>query len=342
MTPLEQLAQSKSLLAKHLTAARYAQLADKTSQFGYHFKQAIQSNLDNLDSGIGIYAGDGDCYQCFSEVLNPIIEDYHGVSLEQAQPQDFDASNLDWQMPKDSDEYILSTRIRTARNLANYPFGGALSNSQRGEVEHHIVNALNQLTGDLAGQYHAISNMSPETQTQLVAQHYLFKQGDRFLASAGLNQDWPCHRGIFYNADKRFLVWVNEEDQLRIISMQKGGDIQAVFQRLKTAITQLSQSLSFAYDKKLGVLASCPTNIGTGIRASVHAKLPKLFAEPDKLDKIAQQYHLQIRGQHGEHSTSTDPIVDISNKRRLGLSEVDCVNDLVCGVKAIIAAEKSI
>lgn len=340
-TPLKTLAKSSSLLAKHLTPTKYEQLAEQTTELGYSFGQAIQSNLDNLDSGIGIYAGDAESYQTFAAVLNPIIEDYHQVRLDQSQPHDFNDAGKDWAMPADSDDYIVSTRIRTARNLAGMPFGGALSPEQRAATERQIVAALNQLSGDLSGQYHAISEMSEARQQQLVEQHFLFKQGDRFLASAGLNNDWPHNRGIFYNADKSFLVWVNEEDQLRIISMQQGGDIRQVFQRLTTAVTTLSEQLAFAVDDKLGVLASCPTNIGTGIRASVHARLPKLCNDKPQLEKIAEQYHLQIRGQHGEHSESAEPIVDISNKRRLGLSEVDCVNDLVGGVKAIIAAEKA-
>ena len=74
--------------------------------------------------------------------------------------------------------------------------------------------------------------MSPEDQNQLIADHFLFKEGDRFLEAAGMNRDWPEGRGIFMNYKKTFLVWINEEDQLRIISMQKGADIQQVFTRL--------------------------------------------------------------------------------------------------------------
>lgn len=69
----------------------------------------------------------------------------------------------------------------------------------------------------------------------MIADHFLFKEGDRFLESCGLNRDWPEGRGIFHNKAKEFLVWVNEEDQFRIISMQQGADILAVFKRLSVA-----------------------------------------------------------------------------------------------------------
>ena len=77
--------------------------------------------------------------------------------------------------------------------------------------------------------------MTDADRKQLIEDHFLFKEGDRFLESCGLNRDWPAGRGIFHNKEKTFLIWVNEEDQLRIISMQKGADIGAVFKRLSVA-----------------------------------------------------------------------------------------------------------
>jgi creatine kinase len=75
------------------------------------------------------------------------------------------------------------------------------------------------MTGELAGTYYALANLKEADRKQLIDDHFLFKEGDRFLESSGLNRDWPSGRGIFHNKEKSFLVWVNEEDQLRIISM---------------------------------------------------------------------------------------------------------------------------
>jgi creatine kinase/arginine kinase len=96
-----------------------------------------------------------------------------------------------------------------------------------------------------------------------------------------LNRDWPSGRGIFHNDLKTFLVWINEEDQLRIISMEKGSDIQAVFDRLSRAVQHIEGVVKFSQDDHLGYITSCPTNLGTAMRASVHIKLPKL--SKDKL-----------------------------------------------------------
>lgn len=92
------------------------------------------------------------------------------------------------------------------------------------------------MTGDLAGKYFPLTGMNEADRQALVDAHFLFKRGDRFLESAGANRDWPEGRGIFHNNDKTFLVWVNEEDQMRIISMQPGDDAKAVFERLSRGI----------------------------------------------------------------------------------------------------------
>ena len=118
--------------------------------------------------------------------------------------------------------------------------------------------------------------MEDSVRDRLIEYHFLFKEGDRFLEAAGLNRDWPEGRGIFYNENRTFLVWVNEEDQLRIISMQMGGDIGEVFTRLALGIEEINKYMGFAHDPSLGYITSCPTNLGTALRASVHIKLPNL------------------------------------------------------------------
>ena len=124
--------------------------------------------------------------------------------------------------------------------------------------------------------------------------------------------------------------------------MQPGADIGAVFDRLSRAAAAIEKIAEFAHNDHLGYITSCPTNLGTALRASVHIKLPKLCKQMDKFQAIADEYHVQIRGIHGEHSESDDGTYDISNKRRLGRSEKDLVQDMYNGVKAMIEAEKAI
>uniref|UniRef100_A0A7S3CT79 Phosphagen kinase C-terminal domain-containing protein n=1 Tax=Strombidium rassoulzadegani TaxID=1082188 RepID=A0A7S3CT79_9SPIT len=242
----------------------------------------------------------------------------------------------------DDAKMIISTRIRVGRNLAEFPLGPGITKAQRDQVEATVSKALQSFTGELEGSYYALDKMKEADQKQLIADHFLFKEGDRFLEACGLNRDWPSGRGIFHNKDKTFLVWINEEDQLRIISMQPGADILAVFTRLSTAATLIEKVAKFAHDEHLGYITSCPTNLGTALRASVHIKLPLLGKQKEEFNMIADQFYVQIRGIHGEHTESDDGVYDISNKRRLGRSEVDLVQDMYNGVKAMIEAEKKL
>jgi protein-arginine kinase len=124
--------------------------------------------------------------------------------------------------------------------------------------------------------------------------------------------------------------------------MQPGANIREVFDRLSRACTHIQEVAKFAHDEHLGFITSCPTNLGTALRASVHIKLPKLSKNKKLFDEIADRFYVQIRGIHGEHSESDDGVFDISNKRRLGRSEVQLVQDMYDGVKALIEKEKSL
>merc|ERR1712201_47138 len=125
--------------------------------------------------------------------------------------------------------------------------------------------------------------------------------------------------------DKTLLTWVNEEDQLRIISMEKGGDVKGVFCRLSCGIKAVQESIKaesgkdFMLSETYGYIHSCPTNLGTGMRASVHIDLPgwtKLG--PKVLAARCEELHLQPRGTRGESGGQTGITYDISNKHRLG------------------------
>ena len=124
--------------------------------------------------------------------------------------------------------------------------------------------------------------------------------------------------------------------------MQNGADILAVFTRLSKACAHIEKVAKFSHDEHLGYITSCPTNLGTALRASVHIHLPYLGQNKEEFQAIADKYHVQIRGAHGEHSESDDHIYDISNKRRLGRSEVELVQDMYNGVKHMIEREKEL
>jgi len=331
-----------SLMAKFLTKEMFEKLKELHTANGFTLLDAINSGVKNPDSGIGIYAGDTESYRLFAPIFDKIIEEYHGFSKSDMHKSNLNPRDLSAPNPDPDGEYILSTRIRVGRNLDELPLGPAISDEQRTTVERTVSDVLKSLEGNLAGKYYPLDGMREEDSKSLIEDHFLFKAGDRFLEAAGLNRNWPSGRGIYHNDAKTFLVWINEEDELRIISMQSGGDIQEVFARLTNAITELEKKMQFAYSEHLGYITSCPTNLGTAMRASVHIALPKLAKDMQMFKTICDIHHLQIRGIHGEHSQSEGGVYDISNKRRLGVTEVECVQDMYDGVVALIEREKKL
>lgn len=327
-----------SLLTKHFTPELEAQLGGLKTAHGVTLADLTSSGMKNPDSSIGVYAGDAESYTVFAPLLDPIIADYHGYDMS-GHTRDFNPANLSAGNLDPAGDRIISTRIRVGRNLAHYALPGAISQADRLKLEQEVVAALSTLTGDLAGVYHPLLGMPEDVRQQLVADHFLFKAGDRFLEAAGINRDWPEGRGIFHSADKKFLVWVNEEDSLRIISMQMGGNAHEVFERLSRAVSHLEQTLAFAYDERLGYLSSCPTNLGTAMRASVHIKLPNVSKLPDFNDRC-KALGVQARGIHGEHSEEDGGgVYDISNLQRLGVTEVEGVAVLERAVTELLAED---
>jgi len=392
------LEESTSVAKKHLTKSIFNALKDKKTPNGFSLSMALASGIKNHDSGIGIYAGDAESYAVFSALFSPIIEEYHDVTPGTIHVTDSSVVHLP--DPDPHHQYILSTRIRVARNLAGYPFTPFIREEPRKIVTQKIIKALESLPEKLTGVYismdpgqgqedHPLMEMpsnvplvpqkhsSPastlntpntcqcdesgaqrtrnieETDKLNIASNkkqlqgfpihsFLFKKGDRFQEAAGINRDWPKSRGCFISQDTRFRVWINEEDHLRIISMDDHGDMATTFNRLAFALESLKDKLNFAWDDTLGYLAACPSNIGTGMRAGVHIRLPRLFNQPELLHEEARRLNLQVRGTQGEKTQVEKAVFDISNEQRLGITEKKCLQTLHRGVSRLIALEQDL
>jgi creatine kinase len=158
-------------------------------------------------------------------------------------------------------------------------------------------------------------------------------------------RDWPDGRGIWHNEKKTFLVWVNEEDHLRVISMEKGGNMGEVFKRFCEGLTKVETTMKgaghqFMHNDHLGYILTCPSNLGTGLRAGVHVKLPHLAKDEKKLDVILDLLRLQKRGTGGVDTAAEGGTYDVSNADRLGFSEVELCQFVVTGVNLLIEMEK--
>jgi len=170
-----------SILSKYLTKDIWQKFHDQKDKFGVSFKQCIFSGCQNVDSGVGVYSGSMDCYIKFAEFFDKVIEDYHGIKNHVAEGK-MDASRINApDFPADEAAMIVSTRIRVGRNLEEYPLGPGITDAQRNEMEGKISTALKSFTGDLAGTYYPLNSMSEKDKNQLIEDHFLFKEGDRYL-----------------------------------------------------------------------------------------------------------------------------------------------------------------
>jgi len=339
--PFPTIKSTHSLVAKHVTPEKWAKLGGlKTKTSGFTLGQAIACAVQFDDQHCGIYAGDQDSYEDFKDVFEPLILEYHGLSAGFSHQSDMDVGKIQGNV--DPNAPVHSTRIRVGRSIEGFGLSPGITKEQRLGVEKLMINAFAKLKGELAGTYYPLLGMEEAVRQKLVDDHFLFVSGDKNLIAAGMERDWPEGRGIFHNEAKTFLTWVNEEDQLRIISMQKGGDVRGVFSRLAGGIKAVQDSVKeedgrdFQLHEKYGYLHSCPTNLGTGMRASVHVDLPGWTKEGlPALKARCEELKVQPRGTRGESGGQTGVTYDISNKHRLGYSEVELVQCMIDGVNTL-------
>mmetsp|Transcript_27784 Transcript_27784/g.26597 ORF Transcript_27784/g.26597 Transcript_27784/m.26597 type:complete len:475 (-) Transcript_27784:400-1824(-) len=348
----------RSAMAKYLTPEVFEKLKDVKSAKGYSLSNAIMTGVVTPHLGVGATAGDEDCWELFKDLYYPIIKEWHGYDPEtQVHPVDLDPTKLVFtdEQKATFNEYVASTRIRAARNISGFSLPTGASIEDRAGVEKVLQGAFGGLEGELAGKYYELGALTDEQRDFLLERGFLFQipTAKNLLTGAGAARSWPDNRGIFHNDAQTALAWVNEEDHCRIISMELGGDIPSVFTRfcaLSNAIKISAEAngAKLMWNEKLGFLGTCPSNLGTGLRASVMVCLPQFnklmegenHADKELLDTVCSAFDLQPRGSSGEHSPAVGAKFDVSNKQRLGLSEVQLVQKMIDGVSKVVELEK--
>merc|ERR1719424_929105 len=330
----------------------YDRLKGRVTKLGVNLGHCIKTGIDNkghpMITTCGLVAGDEESWTLFAEVLDKVIQARHGgYSPYSDHPSDMNPDNISSTKIDPTGKYILTARCRTGRSVRGFRLPPCNSFEERREIERLVVQGLLNMTGELKGDYHPLhgsrsyssqpNGMSEAKEEQLRSRGNLFQEPDStLLLSSGCGRHWPDARGIFHNEEMNFFVWINEEDHMRIISMEKGDNIRAIFQRFADA-TQAIQSVlhangyDFMHNDHLGFILTCPSNLGTGLRAGAMVKLPHLSARKD-FKKICAQLSLQARGCAGVDSASVGGTWDISNADRLGKSETTLVNIFIEGV----------
>ena len=213
---------------------------------------------------------------------------------------------------------VTSSRIRLARNLSAYPFPQKLTNKLAKEVVYLVEQALAELDNF---QKNDIATLSEEESTLLQEQHLI---SPALIRRKGISS-------AFISPDKTISVMVNEEDHLRQQCIHKGFDLYKAYETISGIDEGLGATLGFAYDDKLGYLTACPSNLGTGMRASVMMFLPGL-AWSKELEEFIPKLKaggLTVRGVFGEGTVAEGYNYQVSNERTLGVSEEEILEQMV-------------
>lgn len=324
-------------------------MANVNTRFSWNLNKATIC-AQKRDQHVGIYAGDAETFTDMAPVFDELIKKYHGVDVASNEAAEEKYEKVELPALANA-EAIVSTRIRTARNLKSLPFTVNMTKEQRKKLQTIMTEKVfPTFEGPLKGKYHQMEGMDEDTRKDLVDKHWLYIDDDKTLRLVGCYDDWPAGRGIYVNDEEHhkehgiFIIWVGEEDQLRIMAMNKGSDVQAVWNLFYSGVEAAHKAVQaigddFVFDANRGYLSSCPTNIGTGMRASVHVDLPN-FKTKDLCKKWVKEQGLMIdiRGTRGE-ATSTEGITryDVSNKARLGSDCVTQITTMVEGVQKLLA-----
>jgi protein arginine kinase len=227
---------------------------------------------------------------------------------------------------------ILSTRTRLARNLGGVHFVGKAMEEDLLRVYRSVTDAALETDEFRGGAAEAMAKMT------LLDRQFLL---ERHLVSHDLTGD-SGSRGLVLSADERSSILVNEEDHVRIQALEGGLRLEECLARASGVDQALEKRLSFAYSEELGYLTACPTNVGTGMRASVLMHLPALVLT-QKMKKIlsgVSQVGLNVRGFYGEGTEVMGNFFQLSNQVTLGESEQETLTKLTRVVRQILDWEE--
>jgi protein arginine kinase len=229
-------------------------------------------------------------------------------------------------------EMVLSTRIRLARNLSDVPFTHRAREEQLLGVLASVSAAAQHSRAFHDGLLLRMNEVDATDRQVLVERH---------LVSHELG-DGARPRGILIASDARLSLMINEEDHLRLQALTPGFQLAEAWALADASDDELNQSLDFAFSDEIGYLTSCPTNAGTGLRASVLIHLPALvlLEEIQRVLKSIMQVGLNVRGLYGEHSEVMGNLFQISNQTTLGRSERDSIESLERVTRQIIETEE--
>ena len=229
-------------------------------------------------------------------------------------------------------DIVLSSRVRLARNLQNHMFSTLLKSEEANSIIEQVENQLKPLQEQQEFVMLKMAEMQSLEKRMLVEKH---------LISPHLAEQSP-YGACLLSQDEKVSIMFNEEDHIRIQCMLSGLQLSEALEKANELDDIIEEKVDYAFDEKRGYLTCCPTNVGTGLRASVMMHLPGLIItqQMSRIIPAINQLGLVVRGIYGEGSEALGNIFQISNQTTLGKSENDIVHDLTIVVQQIIEQER--
>ncbi len=228
---------------------------------------------------------------------------------------------------------VVSSRVRLARNLSGKPFPGWAKKAERIEVLKIAKSAVEQLPEMEDAYSENLEALSPLEKQVLVERHLISREH----AAKGVGS------GVVMDASQSLSFMINEEDHLRMQAICVGLQLGKVFAMINQADSELEPMLNFAFHPKLGYLTACPSNVGTGMRASAMLHLPGLVMS-DQMNKVINSVNkigLAVRGLHGEGTEAMGNLFQVSNQTTLGEAEEEIIARLNDVIEKIIEHEQN-
>jgi protein arginine kinase len=238
-----------------------------------------------------------------------------------------------WLARKGPEEHIVvSSRARYARNLPKVPFPLRANHDELQSIASRVKDAIQETNSFQGGLVFELAKVTPIERNFLKESHMISVEMEKGAAS----------RMIYIDPAITLAVMVNEEDHLRMYAIETGFQLGEVLKRLVSLETDLATSINFAFSQQYGYLTACPTNTGTGLRASVMLHLPALVMTKQitELLKSLSTPGLTVRGFYGENSEFIGDFFQISNEVTLGLSEEEIILRLTAKVEQFIEREE--
>lgn len=246
---------------------------------------------------------------------------------------DLITSPTHWLRPEGPEnDIVLSTRVRLARNVAGRPFLSRLKPDEQRDLEEHLKRSAFAALEDEDLTWFEIDDMADIDRRCLVERHLISRE---LAAGEG-------RRGVAIDATQRVAIMANEEDHLRLQVIRSGLRLDEAWREADAIDNRLEQRVAFTFSPKLGYLTACPTNVGTGMRASVMLHLPALVLtrQIEKVFRAVARMRLVVRGLYGEGTQATGDFYQISNQSSLGRSETEILADLGGVIPQIVDYEK--